>query len=93
MWSESFTDSYGQVWSFRRRSGWSTVQLLVVGPAYPRGEEFSYGFAPADLDGLADILEAARGRELLERPSDPEPDDSSDRLAAAELAAGRDPRD
>lgn len=63
MWSETFTDSYGWKWSLRRPQGWSTIQLLASPPEEQRLtlEPFSYGFQPEDLEGLARILEAARG--------------------------------
>lgn len=63
MWSETFTDSYGWRWTFRRQEGWSTVQLLATPPEAEREslEPFSYGFQPEDIDGLKVILEAARG--------------------------------
>lgn len=87
MWSETFTDSYGWRWTFRRMEGWSTVQLLASPPEEQRDslEPFSYGFQPEDLEGLAGVLEAARANFAREG--------GASTRELAELRAGRDPRD
>lgn len=103
MWSETFTDSYGWRWSFRRMREWETVQLLVSPPEeqHLTLEPFSYGFKPDDLDELARILDAARARgrggsedELRLEPAPPSRyEEESLQVHEDELAAGRDPRD
>lgn len=89
MWSKTFTDSYGWRWSFRRQSGWSTVQLLVSPPEEQRLElePFSYGLDPADLAHLARILEEARSEVSQEEYRARIAGGSEDEL----LRAGRDP--
>lgn len=67
MWSETFTDSFGNKWTVRRAEEWETVQLLVTGPDFEA--PFSYGLKPTDYSALLELLERGRmhGLELPRR--------------------------